>query len=83
MSKPVKFLNLPVFLGPFLVVFPRLSKEKLDKSKLHGKNKGNSSQNCSERKKKCSYAQALLGSIKKILKIKENFPQLLSRKIEE
>lgn len=71
MSKPIKFLNLQAPLGPPLLIPPRLSKEELNKSKFHRKNKSNSFQNHSERKEEYSYTQESLGSIKNILKIKK------------
>jgi len=37
----------------------------------------------SNRKEGCTYAQASSGSIKEILKIKDNFPNLPSKKIED
>ena len=82
MSKPIKFSNIPALLGPPLLVSPRLSKKKLNKSKFYRKSKGNNSQNHSERKDKWFYTQLSLGSIKEIPKIKINLPQLLSKKIE-
>jgi len=75
-EKPVEFSNLPALVRPFLPVLPKPSKEEINKSKFHGKNKSKTSFNY-------SYAQASLGSIKEILKIKENFPQILSKKIED
>jgi len=82
-SKPIKFSNLLALSEHPLLVLPRLFKEELNKSKFHGKNKGNSSQNHFERKGEHSYAQASLGSIKEILKIKKNFSQVLFKKIKD
>jgi len=41
------------------------------------------SQNQSDKKKRYSYAQVLSGNTKKILKLKNNFPNLSSKKIKD
>lgn len=75
-SKPVKFSNLPALVKLPLLVPPRSLKEELDKLKFYGKSKNKTSPNY-------SYAQASSESVKEILKIKEIFSQLLSKKIED
>ena len=77
MKNPVEFSNLPPLSIPL-----RLSKKKLSKSKYHRKNQ-KKSQNQSNKKKECSYTQVSSGSVKEILKLKNNFPNLLSKKIED
>ena len=57
-------------------VLSRLSKEEINKSKFHGKNK-------EKTVFQYSYAQASLDNIKEILKIKESFFQLLNKKVKE
>jgi len=77
-NNPVEFFNLPVpvLKKPSLSVPPRLSKEELNKSKFYKKNLGKiASQQ--------SYTQASSANIKKILKIKEYFSQLLDKKVKE
>ena len=59
-----------------LSVLSKPSKEDFKKLKYYQK-KGKKSV------KGCTYVQALLLNVKKILKIKENFPNLLSNKIEK
>jgi len=60
----------------------RFSKEELDKSKFHGKNYQNPHKQ-SDREEGYTYAQTLFGSVKEILKIKDKYPNLPSKKIED
>jgi len=76
-TNPIEFSNL---LPP--LVTSKLSKKKLSKSKYHEKNH-KKSQNQFSKKKECAYVQASSGNIKEILKLKNNFPNLLSKKIED
>ena len=77
--KPIEFLNVPNISSPLpLLVLLRLSKEKLNKSKFHSKNI-NKPQNQSDNNARYTYAQA---SSVNILKLKDNFPNLLNKKIE-
>jgi len=73
----VKFSNLPT-----LPVSPKLSKEELTKSCYYKKNY-KKSQNQFGRKKEHTYAQALSRNVKEILKLKNNFPNISSKKIKE
>jgi len=77
-TNPVKSSNLlaPAPVGPPPPVPSRPSKEKMNKSKFHGKSK-------EKTVLQCSYTQAFLDNIKEILKIKESFSQLLNKKVEE
>jgi len=74
----VKFFNLSTSapVKPSPPALSRLSKEKINKSKFHRKNKGKTIL-------QHSYIQASLDNIKEILKIKESFSQLLNKKVEE
>ena len=83
MPKPIKFSNLLASLVLLPSVSPKPSKEKLNKLKFHSKNKSINTPNHSERKEGCLYVQASSGNVKEILKLKENFPQLLLKKIED
>jgi len=76
-TKPVEFTKSPL---PQLL--PRLSKEVLEKSKFHGKNASSKEKKATEIAK-LSYVQVLLKNVNNILKIKENFPELSNKKIEE
>lgn len=78
--KPVEFSN--ILTPSALLVLPKLSKEKLSKSKYHGKN-GYRSQNQVNNSVQLTYAQASSMNINNILKIKNNFPNLLNRKVKE
>lgn len=60
----------------------RFSKEELDKSKFHRKNYENPHKQ-PNREEGYTYAQTLFESIKEILKIKDNYPNLPSKKIED
>ena len=75
--KLVKFLKLPLSQ-----LFPRLSKKVLEKSKFYRKNASSKNKKTMEMTK-LSYIQVTLKSINNILKIKENFPKLSNKKIEE
>ena len=78
--KPIEFSNI---LAPLaLSVLPKLSREKLNKSKYHGKN-GHRSQNQVNNSVQLTYTQASFININNILKIKNNFPNLLNRKVKE
>ena len=77
-TKSVEFLNLPT---PNPVGFPplvpsRLTKEEMNKSNFYRKNKEKNISNY-------SYTQVFSSNVKKILKIKESFLQLLNKKVEE
>ena len=74
----VKFSNLltPTPIGPLSSVPPRLSKERLTKSNFYKKKEGKSIP-------QQSYVEVSLANIKEILKIKEYFPKLLDKKVEE
>jgi len=76
-SKLVNFLKLPLLQLP-----PRPSKEVLAKSKFHRKNTSGKIRKVTETSKP-SYVQILLKNINIILKIKENFPELSHKKIEQ
>jgi len=77
-TNSVKFSNLPtlVLVGLPPLVPPRLSKEEMNKSKFHGKNKGKTIP-------QHFYTQASSDNIKEILMIKKYFPQLSNKKVEE
>lgn len=66
-TNSVEFSNLSAPVESLLLISPRLSKEEMNKSKFHDKNKGKNIL-------QYFYAQAFLDSIKEILKIKESFP---------
>jgi len=76
-KNPVKFSNLLPILVPL-----RPSKKELSKSKYYGKNH-KKIQNQSGKKKECTYAQVLSGNIKEILKLKNKFSNLLTKKIKD
>jgi len=75
--KPVNFLKLP---PPKLS--PRISKKVLEKSKFHKKNISGKSKKAEVTTKSC-YIQISSNNINNILKIKEKFPELSNKKIEE
>ena len=77
-TKSVKFssLSTPNSAGSPSPVSSRSFKEKMNKSKFYGKNKG-------KNVPKQLYTQALSSNIKEILKIKESFSQLSKKKVEE
>jgi len=77
-TKPVEFSNLSTLkvLDSSFLILPRPIREKLNKLKFHRKNKGKNIPNQ-------SYAQASSSNIKEILKIKDFFPQLSNKKVEE
>jgi len=77
LTKLVNFLKLSL-----LQLSPRPSKEVLEKSKFHRKNTPGKDKK-TEVTTKSSYMQISSKNIKIILKIKENFPELLNKKIEE
>ena len=62
-------------------ILSRPSKNKLKKSKYHQKKCTNSVQNTNNKGKKL-YVQALSININKVLEIKENFPNLSTKKIK-
>ena len=76
LTKPVNFSKLPSQLPS------RPSKEVLAKSKFYRKNTPSNNRKTVETTK-LFYAQILSRNINNILKIKENFPELLNKKIEE
>jgi len=76
-TKPVNFFKLPLSQLP-----PRPSKKVLEKSKFHGKNTPSKGKKA-EVTTKPSYTQISSKNINNILKIKENFLELLNKKIEE
>jgi len=76
-TNPVSFLKL---LSPQLP--PRPSKKVLAKLKFYGKNVPNNNKKAMETTKPF-YAQISSRNINNILKIKENFPELSNKKIEE
>jgi len=76
-AKLVKFLKLPLFQLP-----PRLLKKVLEKSKFYRKNIPSKDKKAMEMTQ-LSYVQVSSKSINNILKIKENFPELLNKKIKE
>jgi len=77
-TKLVEFLNLPAPnpVGSPPPVPSRPTKEEMNKSNFHRKNKGKNVPNH-------SYAQASSSNVKEILKIKESFLQLSNKKVEE
>jgi len=72
-SKPAEITHLLLFVSL------RFSKNELEKSKYYQKKGTNLVQNTNNKGKK-SYAQALSININKVLEIKENFPNLLTKK---
>jgi len=66
----------------FPLILPRLSKKVLENFQFFRK-KSKKLAEISNTKNKQSYVQALSSNIKEILKIKENFPNLFSKKIKE
>ena len=74
MPKPVELSSLLVFLAPLLPIPPKSSKEELNKSKFHSKNKSDNTLNCSKKKEGHIYIQISSRNVKKILKLKKNFP---------
>lgn len=70
-----------VFRIPSLV-FLRSNKEVLVKSKFY-KGKGKTSEKPKDVSKEYSYAQVSKSNIKKIVKIKDNFPNFSTKKIEK
>jgi len=66
----------------FLLILPRLSKKVLENFQFFQK-KSKELAEISNTKNKQLYVQASSFNIKKILKIKENFPNLFSKKIKE
>ena len=76
-TKLANFSKLPLFQ-----LSPRPSKKVLKKSKFHGKNTPSKNQKAVESGRPL-YAQVSSKNISNILKIKENFPKLLNKKIEE
>lgn len=80
--RPIEFLNVPNIPSPLpLPVLLRLSKEKLNKAKFHSKNI-NKPQNQSDNNARYTYTQASSVNINDIFKLKDNFPNLLNKKIE-
>jgi len=75
--KPVEFTNIPPPIFPHRVIDERGSK-----SKSANKSAKEKPTNLSP-KLACTYAQALSANIRDILKLKENFPKLLDKKIKE
>ena len=73
MPKPVELSSLLVFLAPLLPIPPKPSKEELNKSKFHSKNKIDNTLNCSKKKKGHIYIQVSSKNVKEILKLKKNF----------
>jgi len=79
LTNPTKKANISRI---FSSIPPRLSKKVLNKSKFYkGKDKTGGSQNNAQNG--CSYAQISKSNIKDIIKIKNNFSNLLTRKTEE
>lgn len=72
--KPVELSSLLVFLVLLLPIPPKSSKEELNKSKFHSKNKSDNTLNCSKKKEGYIYIQVLSRNVKKILKLKKKFP---------
>jgi len=75
--KPENFSKLPLFQ-----LLSRPSKKVLAKSKFHGKNTSDKSKK-STKSGKPLYTQVSSKNINNILQIKENFPELSNKKIEE
>ena len=79
-SSLIKLVNFLKLLPPKLS--PRISKKVLEKSKFHKKNIPGKSKKIEVTTKPC-YMQIFSKNINNILKIKEKFPELSNRKIEE
>jgi len=79
LTNPTKKANISK-ISP--LISPKPSKKVLERSKFYkGKDKTGESQNNAQNG--CFYAQASKSNIKDIIKIKDNFPNLLAKKIEE
>jgi len=75
-DKKAKVVRLP----PFIPAYP--PKEVLEKSKFFGKEKRKKLISMNKAPQKQSYAQVAGPSVLDILKLKENYPNLLAKKIE-